>query len=311
MIKPNREIGERAYEPAHIAKVLHSIAENFPLYFDAFAENEADKPLINNPLFKVSPSKKSKNNKGNLDGKFRNAIAEFEKEQPLYRNFFDLETLLEYQDDPNTFKKDFSKRIPILNRCMNSRAKEMQRYQVEYRKKTGKELLTVTHNIILFGNEFAKSFDGEKHEAATDISDLGLTKLLQEEYISYQVIGGGIKSHFLYSLYPGVFANRSQEAIWALWYLTAKNDFGFNDGSEFLMVDLEKNTTQQNYHYPYDLFSYYALKIYLMLRSACREEGVQFLPQYRYIYLDVFLSHISRSKQTEIIDLKKSSSDEE
>src|SRR6476661_1370211 len=51
------------------------------------------------------------------------------------------------------------------------------------------------------------------------------------------VIGGGIKSHFLYSRYPYAFPNRSQNALWALYFLTDKKEFGFDDGSEFLMID--------------------------------------------------------------------------
>ena len=91
-----------------------------------------------------------------------------------------------------------------------------------------------------------------------DLSDLND----DETYTAYGVIGGGIRSHFLYSLYPHAFPNRSQNAVWSLYFLSGKQDFGLADASEFVMIDIksENMKTQQNYFYPYDLFAFYALK---------------------------------------------------
>jgi hypothetical protein len=138
------------------------------------------------------------------------------------------------------------------------------------------------------------------------VTDLGLTELLDEDYIVYGVIGGGIKSHLLYSLYPNALPNRSQNAVWALYFLTGKKDFGFSDGSEFLMIDTDEDhsVTQQNYQYPYDLFAYYALKLYLMLKDACAKKGIKLNAQWRYVYLDAFLNHVVEKHQAEIEVLK-------
>lgn len=310
MIKPERDIGERAYEEAHIEKVLSEIHKNFPKYFDSFSTKEVVLDAFESPYISI----KEQNNKPrevHLQNEFNNTIQYFESEQPDYQSFLDVETLEEYKIDPNGFKRDFSTQVPIMNRCLNSSAKEMQRYRIEFNKKHGRELLNVTYNITLFAANFIKSFDDSRHEKITSLDELGLSTLLEDDYISYQVIGGGIKSHFLYFLYPHAFANRSQDALWALWYLTDKKTFGFEDDSEFLMIDVKQGTTQQNYHYPYDLFSLYALTIYRLLKKACGDLGITFNSKYRYIYLDTFLSFIAKSNILEIIDLKKSSQDEE
>src|SRR5262249_28275560 len=128
--------------------------------------------------------------------------------------------------------------------------------------------------------------------------------LSKEDYNAYGVIGGGIRSHFLYSLYPNAFPNRSQNSIWALYFLTGKEDFGFHDGSEFLMIEADNRTTQQNYHYPYDLFGFYALHIYKMLKTSCAEQGIELQGRYRYIYLDAFFNHIAQVHQEDIRLLK-------
>jgi hypothetical protein len=314
MIKSeDRNLGDRAYEADHIDKVLKEVRANFPTFFKSFGSGqEEETPLFDNPNFKVITSNKKKPTvKSELTKQFQADIDDFESNQPSYEDFFDMERLEEEEDDPNKFKKSLSKEIPIINRCLNSNAREMKRYKSEFFKKSGRELLDVTYNIVLFGNEFIEIFNEKKHEKAKSVEELRLSELLGDGYISYNVIGGGIKSHFLYSLFPNAFPNRSQNALWSMWYLTNKKDFGFQDGSEFLMIDLDKGTTQQNYHYPYDLFSFYALQVYLLLKEECNKHDILLQDKYRYIYLDTFFNHIAQIEQAEITDLKKSGEYEE
>ncbi|MEL1243991.1 hypothetical protein AAEO56_06935 [Flavobacterium sp. DGU11] len=305
--KQDRNLGQRAYEPVHMNTVVSEIKKSFPLHFSQFKKgNEIHNALMDNPNFKVIVKSKPSSAKDVLSKAFQKSIDELTKNQPVYSKFFDMESLDEDQDDPNAFKKGLSKQISIINRCLNSKAKEMERYKSEFFSKSGREMLDVTTAIIAFGNEYARTFDERRHEAAITVGDLGLSALLEEQYVSYNVIGGGIKSNFLHTLFPNAFAYRSQNALWALWYLTGKNDFGFIDGSEFLMLDPSKGTTQQNYHYPYDLFCFYALQLYMLLKNACKYEGVLLQDKYRYIYLDTFLNSIADIEHLEINDLKKS-----
>ncbi len=303
MIKPNKDtftpeallLGERAYKPEHIEKVMTEIKKNFRNYFKSFSTKSK---------ISVQPSTLIKLI-------FDKEIADFKNDQIKYKAFFDLETLDEYEDNPNGFKSDFQKKVPIILNCMFTPAKEMQKYQFNFRDKSGRELLDVTRNIINFAEKFIKTFDDRTHEKAVSVSELGLSDLGEEKYISHLVIGGGIKSNFLYSLYPNAFPNRSQSALWSLWYLVNKNKFGFADDSEFLMIHPKEGKTHQNYHYPYDLFSYYALQIYHLLKTACAAEGVTLLDKYRYIYLETFFKHIADVNSAEITDLKKDGEYEE
>lgn len=96
-----------------------------------------------------------------------------------------------------------------------------------------------------------------------------------------------------YKNYPEVFSSRSRLAVWALWYLVGKEKFGCEMDSEFLMIDLKKNSTQQNYFYPYELFEFYALQIYLLIKEAAKLLGVEVSSKYRFVYVDAFLSFIA------------------
>ena len=278
MQKPDMDLGQRAYEPKHIEAVLTEIGKHFPKYFQSFCPSAAA-----------------------ADKAFAEAIEEWKQDAPSYEEFLALDSLKEYEDDPSAFKGALRRECPIIRRCLNSSANEMKKYQKSFNLSTGKQLLATTTNIVQFGINRIASFHNETHQKASDVASLGLSKLLEEQYIAYGVIGGGIKSHFLYSCYPHAFPNRSQNALWALYFLTDKREFGFKDGSEFLMIETDKEhpTTQQNYHYPYDLFAYYALCIYRMLEEALAKKGVVLQDEWRYVYLDTFFSHCRFPSRTD------------
>lgn len=283
MQHPDIELGPRGYEPAHIATVVEAIEQHFPGCFQS-----------------VFPDSES------INGSFETAISNWEREKEAYRRLLDLESLEEYAYDPGAFKNSLRKDCPIIRRCLNSPMDEMKDYKKEFGMADGKRLLSVTANIAKFAENYMLSFDGNKHEQCVSSADLGLSLLLQEEYTAFGVIGSGIKSHFLHNLHPMAFSNRGQNAIWALYYLTGNDDFGFRDGSEFLMVRVEqqKNSIQQNYHYPYDLFAYYALRIFLLLKDACAEQDIILDSEYRYVYVDAFTDAIATKHQDEIQILK-------
>ena len=71
------------------------------------------------------------------------------------------------------------------------------------------------------------------------------------------------------------------------------------------MINLNKNTTQQNFFYPYDLFSYYAYNIYLLVKAEAEKHNVDIDKKYRYVYVNSFLSFIA-NLYSEDIDLLKS-----
>lgn len=211
-----------------------------------------------------------------------------------------MQTLEDFALVPNSFKNRVKSDCPIIRRCINSRDEAMKKYKKDFNLSTGQRLLQVTTNIVKFGHEYVEDFDHEEYETCETVDDLELWELLEEDYTAYGVIGGGIKSHFLYNLFPYAFSNRSQVAIWALYFLSDKKQFGLVDDSEFLMIDVDHGTTQQNYFYPYDLFSFYALKLYLMLKEACAKKGYHFDDDYRYIYLDKFLNFVVEEHRGDI-----------
>ena len=273
------ELSEQVYQTEHINNVLSVIQKQFPKYFRSFSKNAEDL--------------------------FNSAIQQHEKEKVRYQEYLDLETLEEYDVDPNAFKKDTRTKCPIIHRCLMSQDEVMQEYKKSFNSVVGRDLYVTIYNIAVFGHNYVDSFKPKRHESAKTFEDLRLEDLSDEDYTCLGVVGFGIQSSLLYGLYPHAFAHRSQNSVWALYFLSERKDFGLGEaGSEFLMVRPQYGTCEQNYNYPPELFSYYALQIYLMLKSADPSYSKLFNDEYRYIYLDVFFDHVANKHREDINALK-------
>ena len=279
MQRPDIELGERGYVASHVKQVSIAMETNFSGYFDSFWINASA-----------------------VQAAFKATRDDWERDQKAYETLLDSEFLEEFEDDPNAFKSALRKGCPIIRRCLNANTDEMKDYKMKFNIVAGDELLTVTRNLVDFSDEYMETFGEEWLETVSEVADLELNDLQTEDYTAYGVIGGGIKSHFLYSLHPQTFPNRSQNAIWALYFLSGKSDFGFSDGSEFLMMHTSPKGAiiQQNYHYPYDLFSFYALNVYRWLEKECRVKRVELDSDFRFIYLEAFFDHVADKHREDI-----------
>lgn len=63
---------------------------------------------------------------------------------------------------------------------------------------------------------------------------------------------------------------------------------------------IEDAGTQQNYFYPYDLFSYYANLILKELDRSCTTLPYPVESTYRYVYLNRFFDHVAEEHRSDI-----------
>lgn len=315
----NCGVEDICFEKEHVQKVLAAIKKSFESYFTNYLESAAGKSVTDTSFtelqkrFKVSIS--ATNKRSNLSDNFKTIITEayddFEKDQDAYITIFDEELLEDYDEDTDSFKsKVLRNECPIIRKTLaNRQAKELDKYRASFSLSDPDHLLNVVYNLCVFGNEYKGNYDPDTYENIQTYQELGMAPLDTDEYTAYGVIGGGIKTHMLYKVHPDLFPNRSRSAIWALWYLTEKQTFGCKTDSEFLMIDVKKSTTQQNYFYPYELFAFYAFRIYKLLRDKATEYGAYIDPSYRYVVVDSFLDYIASEHDSEISLLKSQISD--
>lgn len=306
----DRSVEDVCYENQHIERVLEMIRSNFPKYFNDFILLEAGYGVseleVQKLAEKLGVQKEKTRKKVNIEKKYKNiieeALEEFQKDRNKYIAIFDQEALEEYEDDPQYFKSTvLKKECPIIHHTLFSTAKELDKYKKDFNLSDSNDLLIVVGNLSNFAEDYYNNFyDDDTYDQITCYGDLKISELDTDDYTVYGVIGGGIKSHMLYKVFPAVFPNRSRDAIWALWYLTNRKAIDCAQDSEFLMIDVEKSITQQNYFYPYELFTFYAHQIFQMLGQEAEENNVYLDPEYRYLIVDTFLSFVAEQHGDEI-----------
>lgn len=297
------------YEDEHIEKVWNKMKTMLPKYFQNYLET--DKNLVANnsaiELLKakfnvpLSPKTKQKDYSNILQSIATSAIEQFDKKQSKYLEILDIDTLMEIPiNDYGNFKKNtLRNKIPIIRETLQSKRKELDGYKESFNLADSEDLYQVVFNIV---------------KRATDLSTLKELDYLDpeqfdfddEQYTVTSVIGGGIKSRFLYNMNPMLYPDRNRNAIYALWYLVDKDDLDCKEGSEFLMIDRNpsKPSTQHNYFYPYFLFAYYANQIAQYLEIQYTKYGVKFYMDKKFVYVADFLEFIADNHKTEIDTLK-------
>lgn len=288
ILSSNQKLGEYDLirQPDHIAKVWSAIDASLPQYWDRVVESVVPSKLGSVPATETNAqSKKVPSVTGPfLAHLFEKAILDYEKDAPKYRRFFDLETLDEYHDDPNAFKQMLSRDVPIIANTLRSHRTELKEWQRSFRTARAKDLLAVFESVLDFIDEWGESHPVDQyiHQASeSDPSGFGLDPLDDDETMFIaSVIGMGIKSVVLFHLDPGRLPRRGRNGLYGLYFLSKMQDFGLpSRSSEFLMVN-DINPTpdgsmimDQNYWYPYGLFSLYSLRVYNWIEKRCEEVG--------------------------------------
>jgi hypothetical protein len=306
------------YDQEHIDNVWDEMNQVIPLYFQQYISSNGGHSLNESEIEKLAakfgstskPKLKSKDIKKILGRLLKEAIENFEKERDIYTEILDLESLAEYKHDVNSFKNTVLKnQIPIIRKTLqNKRAKELDKFRIAFNQAQPGDLFETTSNIVGLALKKRNNwYDAKEFEKIDSCDDLDYHQFDEEEYTAYGVIGGGIKSQFMYKLFPEMYPSKSREAIWALFYLSNKKEFGCRQNSQFLMINSGEGSTQQNYFYPYGLFSFYALRIFNTLKGLYSENEISLPIEYRFVTVNSFLTFVSKKHQDEIDLLKEKS----
>lgn len=303
----NQELGEYELvrQPDHVAKVWSVIEASLPRYWGRFVTTLESSDAA------AHLATESKTPRQNAPGTaravlvpfFEEAVHDYGKEAPKYRRFFDLEVFDEYQDDPNAFKQVLSRDIPIIAQTLRSRRTELREWQRSFRTARANDLLAVFESVLDFTNEWSESHPIDQyiqHAYESEPSGFGLDPLDDDATMSLAgVIGMGIKSTVLFYLDPERLPHRGRSGLYGLYFLSKMQDFGLpSRSSEFLMIN-DVNPTpdgsivmDQNYWYPYGLFSLYALRVYNWIERRCEEAGVTLDVRHRFVYSERFFDAV-------------------
>lgn len=297
----NQELGEYALvrEPAHVSQVWAAVESALPKYWDAFVKCEQDEE----PVAKLSAKfgGKATAKEGTVVAKvFEKAVESYEKEAVRYRQFFDPEAMDEFQDDPNAFKQGLSRDVPVIANTLRQRHAELKEWQMHFRSSRPNDLLEVFSNVLDFQAEWSTEHPAKKYDSFDRPEDFDLDPLDDDETMfMVNVVGMGIKSIILYHLDPQRLPARGRNGLYGLYFLSGRSPFGLpSNSSEFLMInDLSPASDgsiimDQNYWYPYGVFSLYALRVARWIEQRGATAGFAVDRSVRYVYVERFFNAV-------------------
>jgi hypothetical protein len=294
----NQEMGEYDLirEPDHVARVWKEIESALPAYWERFVASET-KAAKEAKKRKSSP--KDMSEAAVVTRVFDEAVASFEKTAAEYRKYFSPAAFETYHDDPSTFTKTLSRDVPVIANTLRQRHAELREWQMHFRRAKANDLLQVFANVFDFIADWLKDHPVTSYALIDDADGFGLDPLDSDETMSMvNVIGMGIKSVVLHHIDPERLPRRGQLALYGLYFLSGKKDFDLpTKSSEFLMINdvnpvADCIIMDQNYWYPYGLFSLYALRIYRWIEGRAATACFTLDKSVRYVYVDRFLDAV-------------------
>jgi len=287
--------------PKHINTVWPAIERNFDKYWQSLIHHNSDVDKYNVLLEKFPGKPKTIDVFKTLNRVFSTAIKEYEQKAASYREFFDEDSLQEYQDyDPNGFKRELAKKCPIIRHTVNSKREELKDWQYKFRNKTGQELLDTFMNVLKFSKEYASDNPEPIFGSLNEYSAIKLEALDDQPELRLEgVIGSGIKSCVLYHLHPRLFPELNRRSMYGLYFLSEMEDFGLRSQTpEFLMINdgyksnMRNIKMDHNYWYPFGLIVLYSMRLYRKIDEKCRTAKVSIDPQYRFVYVSCLFNEI-------------------
>ena len=304
ILSSNEELNEYELirDPKHIATVWDAIVANLPEYWEAFLQSERQ----GTPAAQLAAHfRKPFTEKDEPDGAvlarvLDDAVVSYEREAVKYRDFFDPDALEEFQDDPNAFKQSLSRNVPVILQTLLSKRAELRVWQGSFRHTPSKDLLEVFANVLDFVRDWQERHPvvdyAELHEPAA----FGLDPLESDDKMHIiGVIAMGIKSIVLFHLDAERLPPRGRDGLYGLYFLSGRHHFGLpSETSEFLMINDVNPASDgsivmdNNYWYPYGLFSLYALRLFRWIEEHSAKTGFALDRSVRYVYVARFFQAI-------------------
>ena len=278
--KPNDKIMEEDYkEMGALVKEMKSKAFT---YFEKFYIDEQA------AFTKIKIASVIQDWESEIDNYSKTLISKFNPEK--------MEIAEDYTED---FKNNvFGSILWTVSSARKTNNPDLAKYKMHFREASAEEVFETVNSILnashQYVNDVAQVID---YKTIKNQSDLKLDYLDQETMFMNKIIGFGIRSELLHRYYPAYFAIMTQKSLWAMYFIcdTAK---------EFITIEQQDRKglmrASHNWQYPYERFTFLMNELANELELWVAGFGIKLKPQYRFGYVNMFLSAIDKSHKQDI-----------
>jgi len=234
-----------------------------------------------------------KDNEALTRAKLKSQVQEWENEVKEYNETFNQKfspaKMLVYEEFLEDFKNNvFAKELWTVSSALKTYDPDLARYKKDYRGADAEEIFNTVNGILTTTHKYVKEsrVDYSKLES---VAGLGLNYLNEEEMFMNKIIGFGIRSELLHRYYPSSFPIMTQKSLWAMYFIC-------DSAKEFITIEQQNRKgimrVSHNWQYPYDRFTFLMNSLANELSKWLSEYGITLLPEYRFGYVNMFLSKI-------------------
>jgi len=224
---------------------------------------------------------------------------EVKKYNDSFREQFSVAKMLKYEDYMEDFKnKAFSKDLWTVGAALKTHDPDLARYKMDYRDADAEEIYNTVNGIFNAARDYAEIETPEiDYPTLTSVDELQMDFLNDDGMFMNKVIGFGIRSEILHRYYPAFFPIMTQPNLWAMYFIYERDN-------EFITIEnkvrMKKMRVSHNWQYPYDRFTFLMNVISNELIKWFGDYGIVLKPEYRFGYVNKFLSKITDLHKADI-----------
>jgi TIR domain len=235
--------------------------------------------------------------KENLKSKKEN----WEKEIEIYHSTFEgkfkpskMEIYEGYLED---FKNNiFGKELWTVKSALKTHDPDLARYKRDYGDANAGDLYNTINGILTETHEYVRT-NKIDYLTIKEIAELHLDYLNEEEMFMKKIVGFGIRSEILHRYYPANFSIMTQKSLWAMYFIC-------DSANEFITIEHQNRNgimrVSHNWQYPYDRFTFLMNALANQFILWLSKYDIAIKPQYRFGYINMFLSSINDIHKADI-----------
>ncbi len=204
-----------------------------------------------------------------------------------------------YQAYPEDFKNNvLGKELWTVKAALKTYDPDLARYKKDYREANSREIYNTVNGILDSTHEYVKNETPLiNYKTLKEKEDLRMDYLDEEDMFMNKIIGFGIRSEILHRYFPAYFPIMTQQSLWAIYFICDSAD-------EFITLEQqnrnERIRVSHNWQYPYDRFTFLMNSLVNSLGKWLGEYGLRIKPEYRFGYINIFLSEIHKLHKVDI-----------